>query len=258
MSENHDTPERYDLTGCTYEGRKLTGTEIGERERHSEFMEQHRKEVGDKVVILRQRHQKAKGAQEETKRVSRRTRHLTSDEIRKEYGIMEKPYKTHVENMLWLIVNKGPLGLREMAGFLEYEDFKKATRSLSGPLSQIWRVLGDGPDGVSLLKRHPEDGRNFYSVAGEVTSIETLFETYKERNRKILAKKRARARGEEPDNPENIESEEDQVQGIMRKTQEINTSPLGKAIEETVKKALGIEVQVNGRIEILFGWKRGE
>ncbi|KKM00115.1 hypothetical protein LCGC14_1807720, partial [marine sediment metagenome] len=74
----------------------------------------------------------------ETKKVSKSVRHLSPDETRKEYSIMEKPFKTVIENIFWLMVNEGPISVADME-----DKLGKKRRSLSGVVYRIYKRMGE-------------------------------------------------------------------------------------------------------------------
>lgn len=69
---------------------------------------------------------------------------LNDNQIRKEYGIMEKPYKTLLENILWVLVNNSPCSLTKISTILNMEG--KNLRST------IDRLTAKLPDYISVDK----------------------------------------------------------------------------------------------------------
>ena len=269
-------PKPVDLTGCTFQGKKLSAQELEERERRSEAMEQHRKEINGNVILIR-KHVKATGNEPETKKVSVRGRFFSPREIRKEYGIMAKPYDSHTLNVLWCIVHKSPVDLRAIADIMEYADYKIASRHFSGALSNLWTCLGDKePYGCNWISRKNDHGRFFYSVVGEVRSVEVMHAKYLEINKRVWQAKRDAKKAANPvPDPEwedglGKDPEEDKtpdpeatIDNEARKAQEAliagrqGEGPIKKAIEQYLERIIGLTVEVNGSIDINvnFGFK---
>ena len=283
-------PKPVDLTGCTFQGKKLSAQELEERERRSAAMEEHRKTVDKKVILIR-KHVKATGNQEETRKVSVRGRFFSPREIRKEYGIMAKPYDSHTLNVLWCIVHKSPVDLRAIADIMEYADYKIASRHFSGALSNLWTCLGDKePYGCNWISRQNDHGRYFYSVVGEVRSVEVMHAKYLEINKRVWqakrdAKKAANnrlgitvdtskidtdasnfpsklnlslgdGRGTPGDYADAVPDPEATIENEARKAQEEliagrqGEGPIKKAIEQYLERIIGLTVEVNGSIDI--------
>ena len=171
----------------------------------------------------------------ETKKVSKSVRHLSSDETRKEYSIMEKPFKTVIEDIFWLMVNEGPISVAEMEDKLE-----KKRRSLSGVVYRIYKRMGEEnlredlkvvyPGG--LIIRCQEKGGNlplkYYAV--DNMNAEDLYRQYTALGVKDGTKDRAK-----PKVPE---------------------KRLSDVLNVIFKDALGMDVTVSGKIEVVFSWKR--
>lgn len=265
MGDKHPgIPKRVDLTGCSFQGKQLSAQELKERERRSEAMEEHRKIVGDNVIILRRKHSKATGNEPETRKVSVRGRHFSSNEIRKEYGIMAKPYKLKTMNILWCIINQGPIDLRGMADALDYhKNYALATKQLSGPISNIYKHLGDKTKySAGWLTRESDGNRFFYSVVGEERSVEVMYNKNLEVHRLIWNDKHD---AKSPDPEATIENEkrrEAEEEAKSNPTEmgfadlsEFTNKTIQESVSDAISKILGIKVEVNGTINILFGFK---
>lgn len=262
-------PKRVDLTGVTFQGKQLSTQALEEAERRSDFMEkERRKEIGEKVIILRRQHTKARGAQDETRKVSRRAKYFTKGEIRKEYGLMEKPYPTKVENILWCILNKGPIDMRGIADEMNYNDYGVATRSLSGPLSAIYKALGPKkPHGVNWMARALDGKRNFYSMKreGAEKSVEVLYAKHKEITsglaRERVTKRRQRVKEliaqdkKKAEEKKGIDVSVDVGQAGEDQVVSVNAvmEVIQDAVVNAIGKSLGVEIRVTGAVKILFG-----
>jgi hypothetical protein len=258
-----------DLTGCTFEGKQLSAAELEEQERLSEFMELHRQEIQGKLVILRRKHQGAKGSLAETKRVARRAKRFTANEIRKEYGIMKKPYKTKIENILWCICNKGPIDMNGMGEELGLPPGKETSKALSGPISNMFNLLGtEKPYAIGWVDREREDGRYYYSLrsdgfdgdphGGVNKSPEVIYQKYLSVQRDLFAAKNPRPSKISAAQPNKKDSDRENIPPADEVT--IDLESIQEVIKNTVEKAarriLGVHVTVSGKVEILFGFIR--
>lgn len=231
--------EQIDLTGIFREGIALTVEQLKDEERHSEIVAEVRKEIHGKSVIRRRYSGKDK-PKEETKRVHRRVRYLTDNEIRKEYGIMAHPYKTVVENILHLISMMGPitvLGIEEALG--------KNKNHLSGTVSGMYRRFG--PEGAGLIARKMGANQKYlYEAVGE-WSVESAV-------RKQKIKKAAdRTFHSRQERWSERACELGEGGGESKERSEVSIEDV---LQESLGKALGVDVTVSGRIEVVFGFKK--
>ena len=267
MGDKHPgIPKRVDLTGCSFQGKQLSPQQLEEQERRSEAMEEHRKTVGDNVIILRRKHSKATGNEPETRKVSVRGRHFSSNEIRKEYGIMTKPYDSKIMNILWCIINKGPIDLRGIADALDYDkDYALATKHLSGPISSLYRYLGNKPPyGCGWIKRNLDGKRFHYRINDPERSVEVMYKKYLQISRQVWNDKRD-AKKPDPDKDLDKEAKEAKETKETKKIlsnwkgfvdlSEFTNKTIQESVSDAISKILGIKVEVNGTINILFGFK---
>lgn len=177
-------------------------------------------------------------------RVAKRVKRWSDREIRKEYGIMNKPFGTHYGNALWVIMEQGPVTVNELGEAIKWEGKKN---SLGALVAGIWKRLGtDGGAGI-LTRQQRKGGVWEYKRASDSThSVEAAIHQYKVRGTQESRDKRAKARGQAP--PEQPQVNQALVDDAVRE--------IGKGIEEAVSKALGVQVQVSGRVEIVFKWER--
>lgn len=114
---------------------------------------------------------------EQTHRVARRVRHLDPRQIRKEYGIMAKPYASNIENALWVAQNKGPISVMDIA-----KELGISINSISGPFSSVYKALG--PNLIVRERTHPQHKNSafLYTVTQEM-SVEALYEKFKAEER---------------------------------------------------------------------------
>jgi len=168
--------------------------------------------------------------EEETRKVSKQVRYYSHNEIRKEKGIMEKPFKTINENLLWLMVNKGPITVTEM----EKELGKKPTH-LSGPVFRIYKTLGMSMEAdQNVVVRFQEGGRGShkYHAVDDITA-ERLFQLYRIRTSPLSKKGKVCDWVKE-------ESLEKRVSG---------------GLKLDLKDNLNLNIKVSGKIDVVFSWK---
>jgi hypothetical protein len=73
-------------------------------------------------------------------RRSGRCRDLTNGQIRKEKGLMAKKYRTMIENILWVIINKGPVQPHEIQKETGY-NLGNVTSALSRITQRMGKVI---------------------------------------------------------------------------------------------------------------------
>ena len=171
----------------------------------------------------------------ETKKVSKKLRHLSSDETRKEYSIMEKPFETVIENIFWLMVNKGPISVAEMEDELE-----KKRGNLGGTVYKIHKRMGKEDLTGDLKKKYPggliircKDGgssalQKYYAV--DNINAKELYREYT-----ALGIKKGTNDRVKPKVPE---------------------KRLLDGLNVIFKDVLGMDITVSGKIEVVFSWKR--
>ena len=168
-------------------------------------------------------------------RVSRRVKRFTDREIRKEYGIMAKPFGSVAANLIYAIIENGPLDGQEMAEVIEYEGGQS---SISASLSTIWHRLG--ADGAGIIERESHSGKYRYQKKpGIDISVEAAIEKFNIIGRKQAKQKREAARSEEGN-------------GVPAVTVDDESSAVSRALEETIKRIHGINIQVSGKVEVVF------
>lgn len=106
------------------------------------------------------------------KEKQRKTVRWTDQKIRKEYGVMSKPFETHVENILHLVREKGPMTVVELA-----KELSTSPASIYSTISRINRKI------PALFYRTEEDPSKWNLHGGT-----TPDEAYRE-YRPMLSKK---------------------------------------------------------------------
>jgi len=185
----------------------------------------------------------------ETRKVSRRVERWSARKIRKEYGIMAKPFKTHAENAIWAILEKGPLNVTEIGAEI---DWAGKGSSLSAMVATVWHRLGDMHAGCArILKRESKNGSFSYEkVPGIDISVEAAIEKYK-----LVGKKQYKMLQDEKKGVNTkVQSEATKIKADVEALP--SESKINDALEEVISKTLGVDVQVHGRVEIVFKWER--
>lgn len=151
--------KKVDLSSLTFEGRKLdevlkeqedkkkvSAIEYERQQEQSRGMQLYGIKWGRAVKSPRGRSSKAR---------------LWSDhKIRREYGLMKKPYGNQWQNLLWLIAFKPPVTAKSATETLDAD----STSTISAALSSIQEYLGDNNAyGASLVYRGSVSGRYHYT-----------------------------------------------------------------------------------------------
>ena len=181
---------------------------------------------------------------ESTKKVSKRVRYFTEREIRKEYGLMQKPFPTHAENAIWAILEKGPLKIKEIGREINWEG---KDNSLSAMVAGVWARLGETHEhAAGILTRYHHGGAFVYkrSEKGVDISVEAAIDKYKAigrvQHRAKVEKKKEATFNAGAAKPEEVELTAEPENGLT------------SAIEQALRQSLGIDVNVSGRIEFVF------
>ena len=90
------------------------------RDKKSKEIEVIRKQ-GEKRQRFTVVYKSEKAVKPDTRKVAKRVTRLTDRQIRKEYGIMKKPFKSKSENAIWSIIEKGPLSAQEIGQEIGFE-----------------------------------------------------------------------------------------------------------------------------------------
>lgn len=217
-----------------------------EKTKGDEINQERGKDEAEKTKVKRQG-LKAKYDKRPLKRkVTRRVRRLTDREIREEYGLMTKPFKTKMENILWVIVNEGPILVPEIAAKIEAKP-----ADVSGFLSRLHKRIGH-----DLIERK-KIGTGFSYEARHSFSPEAGYRTFLERDdsgkRKTHKRqKAAKAAAAQPRKPGHTKPKiEDEVAAAATAVAEVETH-----VENFVQSmnGLGVKVEVTGQVQILIGW----
>jgi hypothetical protein len=249
------TPTPADLIGVTVGGEPLASVlarELEERKRE-EAEDAAEREVREKRrVILR--HSKAGPLPAETSRVSQRARHLTPDEIRKEYGIMQSPYSSQIENVLWVIRENGPISPVAIAKQLSVKPIR-----IQGVCSLLWRTMKHCAP--PLMFREMKGGSYLYRTADLQVTVEQMYSAYREAKVwKTPARKPKTKRVEidiTPKSGRKTPSERllEMAQPLMGQDKDGKTRMV-EVIERAVEKEFGVKVEVSGRVDIVIRFER--
>lgn len=204
-------------------------------------------------------------------RVSKRVRRLTDKEIRRQYGIMAKQYDSLSDNIIWCIVEKGPITNAEM---MELLLFQKGSSSFAAIMTGIWHRLGD--EAAQLIDRKKKPGNTFYEYQkkpGIELSVDAIIEQYhlwgkKDYRENQLAERRLKFLNslDEQTRIEEIEKEKQLQESNLTETQKEEAtetknnnkqkmlqSPV-ENIAQNIAQTLGINISLSGSIKILFGF----
>jgi len=179
---------------------------------------------------------------------------------------MKKPYKTKVENIMWCIVNKGPIDITTIGQELGIKTKAEINRKYSSAMTTLYNALGDSAGELNYLSRYKEGGRYFYQLTskGQGKSVEVLCNTFRAITNEKARIRTAQKKAKKADPPAKKVAEVDldliqdtiqKLNGIQNKIQELNEI---KDIVQKISKIFGLKVEVSGNVEILFGWKKKE
>ncbi|MFA7099354.1 MAG: hypothetical protein WC143_04645 [Eubacteriales bacterium] len=166
---------------------------------------------------------------------------LTDQQIRKEYGIMKKPLKNLKENIIWLIVNNGPISTEEIMMKLNRND----RNNVSAAVSCIWSKLGINHD---VLCRGKHGRAYFYKVATPYANLsdEAIIEMYYNKQKNVPP----------------LESDISMAGKKYEPTKHLNcrcesiplaeNNDLVQKIEKIIGQTLGVEIKVSGKIEFVI------
>ncbi|MCK5138523.1 MAG: hypothetical protein KAQ85_01665 [Thermodesulfovibrionia bacterium] len=220
-------------SGITFEGKPLS--DVLEAQESSakgkEIARERREDMNEKSKLIY--HESRDRLGEETRRVSRRVICLSDRQIRKEYGVMAKPYKTIAENIIAVIMEKGPVNSGRINNILN-----KESKQTSSIISYIYQALSP-----KYLDRGMQiDGKSYsYKFIKEI-SVADAHIKYKYFMRNLLKPSPSLSpkRGE----------------GYKRKISDAGKrgSAAGKGLQaivgEVLTRELGVNVKVEGEIII--------
>ena len=165
--------------------------------------------------------------------------HLTDQQIRKEYGLMSRPFNTNTENIIWAIMNlQKPSTPKEIA---EIAGYKGTPGSLSSILSSIYFALE--PAGCITREEYGKTKKYFpvsSSLPEHPKSIEYLYPIVRRFITDKLKDKKFKLKQPTPLPP------------IPSTPEDPSTLDLMTIIKNAMEKALGIKVEVSGKVEVVF------
>jgi len=189
---------------------------IEEEEKHSEIVAEVQSEIKKQKACIP--HYIPKHNKLEKNGISKRVKYLTLKEIRKEYGYMSTPHKTHVERIIYTIVDQGPLSINEIS------------RHLSLPYSsitaQLTRIIKKLPD---IIGKEDSTSPVTYGKLIEIDP-ENAVETY--RSRKGKAKKEA------------------------SKVQRGGETKLEVTSDIEIPKEIKVKIEVSGQVQVVFNFQK--
>jgi hypothetical protein len=173
----------------------------------------------------------------------KRATKLTDQQIRKEYGIMKKPFNNLNENIVWVIVNHGPISTEEILTKLGRTD----RNSVSAAVSYVWSKLGINQD---VLYREKKGRAYFYNVAIPYAGIsdETIVEMYRvDKRKKVIIPEFETKKDESPEH----------FNCLREPIPSTENNDLVQKIGKIIGQTLGIEIKVSGKIEFVIRVENG-
>ena len=188
--------------------------------------------------------------------VSKRVRHLTDEEIRKGYGLMERPFKTTLENIIWIILNsKEPVSPIDIAERLTWA---KSMSSLSALISVTYKALSTSYTKVgegSIITRE-KFGKSFtYSSTPHPGHKQNRLFVSNLAGRVNDYQRRMYRKNHKPKLPPITSTTPASLAEELRNkiTPPLATSKfVNKAIEQILEKTLGMKIEVSGHINIII------
>jgi hypothetical protein len=157
-----------DLSNISFENRKLEEV-LRERQEKKHSMEIEEERQKDQMRGLRLYGVKWGRAVKSSRGRSSKARLWSDHKIRREYGLMKKPYASQWQNIIWLIAFEYPVTARDTTEKLEAHN----TSTVSAAFSSIQQYLGvNNAYGASLLHRENVSGRYEYTPMGKPESDE--------------------------------------------------------------------------------------
>jgi hypothetical protein len=184
----------------------------------------------------------------DTKKVARRVTFLTDRQIRKEYGIMAKQFQTMAENVLWVLINRSPITLAEIANELQVGDKKN---SCSAALATIYKSLGPA-NGYCMLEREKYRNGHRYTWTDTEADVQRAHDLMKKSLRDMRKeKKEPKAETKEPHRSLAEACAEHAAHTLIGPSDK-KKDAISEVVEHAVEHALGLKVDVSGKIEIVF------
>jgi hypothetical protein len=181
------------------------------------------------------KHAKCKTPTQQHERSSK-VKHLDDEQIRREKGLSAKPFTSKTDNILWTIVNKGPISSRDIKSFLDKElkaDYN--ITSIAAVLTRLKKLPG-----VTRTQAGPSSKVYLYSATGlDISKLKTGIyrDAYAERNAALERKLR----------PETYKQEDlKKVDGvtITAPTPQADAAEAISALVQKLFKGLSLEITI--------------
>jgi len=227
----------HDFKGITVDGKSLTSLLADELD------EEKSREVAEirqaQIKIPRGKHKPH--ARYNYKERSSRTKRLTDNQIRKEYGLMQKPYDNPSCNIIWTILNSDkPLSPKDIAEAIEFD---KPMSTFSALMSTMYSAL----EPLNVIARKPfKTTFQYFKHVGapENLDAEKLWDEIKIYTRE-QHRRRAKSKIISP-------TTSSSPHHLGETLPPVPAGPLVEAIEEAITKVLGIKVEVSGQVNIVI------
>jgi hypothetical protein len=203
--------------------------EVSTREAADLIMQAYRETVGE-MAKIKPTASVLDRYDESTARVAKRVRHLTDKEIRKEYGIMSKPYKTKLENSLAHLKSQGPSSVFEIATVLEYKP-----RDVSTVMGRFFKRC------PHLIEREKIAQNAFlYKLTdeGNMTSVEGMYAHYSKQKK----------------SPRRVKPKDYKPELVMNDVDWAKVAPLKEEKPQPAGGPAEVVVRVEGEVKITFAF----
>jgi hypothetical protein len=265
-----------DLAGCTFHGVPVHEEVVraAAEEKSIEIAHVANENVSD---IRKAIYRKGLARFEDIERNSR-VKILTNDEIRREKGVLAKPFKTNMENLMWLIRDSTARGSNGVTLSVVKHEFGLSHDAAASLLYVVWRECSE-PGIINRWK--PTTGPLHYrwadinlSVEEAIKSKSGIWKQNKIRDQKGLivhkgeVKPRSRKKvfatvgllGCEPQQDRPVPPEPEAPQPLVKRAApavepgvpEAGIADLRQAVGQLIGKAIGkaLGIEVSGKIEI--------
>jgi hypothetical protein len=164
---------------------------------------------------------------------------LDDDQVREEYGIMQKPYEMPVKNVIWLLKKHPTLTPAKIAAELDMNKVYAGQVVRKLLIRVGWRAFGETE---ALLVRTPLKKTHRYKLTdiGRTLEVEEIYAAYKG--------------GTLPANLAPVSSEEVRPLAPDAETEIHPPSLEASALEGLVER--GLRIVISGRVEVVFRFGR--
>jgi hypothetical protein len=163
---------------------------------------------------------------------------LSDDRIRKEYGIMSKQYQSMVKNILWIMIEEGPITSKGIAAKLG-----KKRKQLTGTISDVKKSLGEKHMKTEMLRGLKGRPLTYHIVDISLEDAYRLYRDYVNAKRKPVHTKVNQPDPAPKEKTTPLASQADDPSKLVGQITEYIEGRL---------KDIGMNVNVTGRIDVVF------